>query len=66
MAKLTKAQRKKNASKRSKQRRVSEALKKFLRAVNKNPASMKHYSGAKITRHKGGRISIMPLKVAKK
>jgi len=60
----TKAERKKNASKRSKQKRIAEALKKFLRA--QNPASIKKYSGAKITRHKGGRISITPVKVTKK
>lgn len=64
MKRTTKAQRKKNASKRSKQKRISKALKTFLRSV-KNPASMKKYGGAKIRKNKGGSITIIPVKLPK-
>ena len=55
---LTKAQKKANASKRSKEKRVAEALKKFLHA--QNPAVKT--AGASVVRLKGGVIKITPIK----
>jgi hypothetical protein len=55
---MTKAQKRVNASKRSKQRRIAKALRTFLKA--QNPASK--YAGAKIRRNKGS-ITIIPIKL---
>lgn len=55
---LTKAQKKANASKRAKERRVAAALKKFLHA--QNPAV--RYDGAAIVKLKGGAVRITPIK----
>jgi hypothetical protein len=60
--KPTKAQKRANASKRSKQRRVAASLKKFLSSV----APAKKYSGAALRRNPGGSITITPLKAVKK
>ena len=57
-ANSTKAQRRANASKRSKQKRISRALQKFLKASN--PAGK--FAGAKIRRNKGS-ITIIPIKL---
>ena len=54
----TKAQKRVNASKRSKQRRIARALRSFLKA--QNPASK--YAGARIRRNKGS-ITIIPIKL---
>jgi hypothetical protein len=56
--KLTKAQKRVNASKRSTKRRVAKALQKFLKA--QNPAAK--FAGAKIRRNKGS-ITIIPIKL---
>jgi hypothetical protein len=56
--KMTKAQKRANASKGSKRRRVAAALKKFLKA--QNPAAK--FAGAKIRRNKGS-ITIIPIKL---
>jgi hypothetical protein len=56
---MTKRQRRANASRRSKQRRVSVALKKFLAAVK--PSAAKG-AGASFRRNPGGSITIIPLK----
>ena len=56
--KLTKAQKKVNASKRAKQKRIATALKKFLHA--QNPAVK--YDGAAIVKLKGGAVRITPIK----
>jgi hypothetical protein len=58
---LTKAQKRVNASKRSKQRRIAKALRTFLKA--QNPASK--YAGAKIRRNKGS-ITIIPIKLPRR
>jgi hypothetical protein len=55
---LTKAQKKQNASKRAKEKRVALALKKFLHA--QNPAVK--YDGAAIVKLKGGAVRITPIK----
>jgi hypothetical protein len=55
---LTKAQKRQNASKRAKEKRVALALKKFLHA--QNPAVKT--AGASIVRLKGGTIKITPIK----
>jgi hypothetical protein len=52
------AQKKQNASKRAKQKRVATALKKFLHA--QNPAVK--YDGAAIVKLKGGAVRITPIK----
>jgi hypothetical protein len=57
----TKAQKRANASKRSKQKRVAKALREFLKT--QNPA-MK-CAGAKIRRNKGS-ITIIPIKLPKR
>jgi hypothetical protein len=59
---LTKAQKRANASKRSKQRRVAASLKKFLASV----APAKKYSGAALRKNPGGSITITPLKAVKR
>jgi dGTP triphosphohydrolase len=56
--KMTKAQKRVNASKKSKQKRMAAALRKFLKA--QNPAA--NYAGAKIQRNKGS-ITIIPIKL---
>jgi hypothetical protein len=56
--KMTKRARRLNASKRSKQKRMATALRKFLKA--QNPAA--NYAGAKIRRNKGS-ITIIPIKL---
>ena len=58
---LTKAQKRANASKKSKQRRIAKALKTFLKA--QNPAAK--YAGAKIQRNKGS-ITIIPVKLPRR
>jgi hypothetical protein len=55
---LTKAQRRVNASKRSAKRRIAKALQKFLKS--QNPAA--NYAGARIRRNKGS-ITIIPIKL---
>ncbi len=55
---MTRLQRRMNASKRSKQKRIAKALQKFLKA--QNPAA--RFSGAKIRRNKGS-ITIIPIKL---
>ena len=55
---MTKLQKKVNASKRSKKKRIAVALQKFLKT--QNPAAK--YAGAKIQRNKGS-ITIIPVKL---
>lgn len=55
---MTKAQKRANAAKKSKKRRVATALKKFLHTMN--PASK--CAGAEIRRNKGS-ITIIPIKL---
>jgi hypothetical protein len=58
---MTKTQRRANASRRSKQRRVAASLKKFLSTV----APAKRFSGAALRKNPGGSITITPLKAVK-
>jgi hypothetical protein len=62
--KMTKAQKRVNASKRSKKRRVATALRKFLHTVN--PAIIKRSMGARVRKNPGGTITIIPVKIAKR
>lgn len=60
---MTKTQRRANASRKSKQRRVSKALKTFLKKVN--PGILKRTSGAKLRKNRGGSITIIPIKLGR-
>ena len=59
---MTKLQRRVNASKKSKRKRVAVALQKFLKAHN--PA--RKFAGAKIRHNRGGSITIIPVKLPAK
>ena len=61
---MTKAERKAAAARRGKRTRVSRALKGFLKQYN--PALVKKTAGAKIRRNRGGTITIIPVKIAKR
>jgi hypothetical protein len=56
--KVTKTQKRANASKRSKAKRMANALRKYLKTVN--PAM--NLSGAAVVKLKGGAIKITPIK----
>jgi hypothetical protein len=60
---MTKTQRKANASKRSKQRRVAASLKKFLSTVA--PAQARRSGGAVMRRNPGGSFTVKLLKAVK-
>lgn len=58
MKRLTKTARRLNASKRSKQKRMTEALRKYLQ--QQNPGTK--LAGAKVQKLKGGVLKITPIK----
>lgn len=60
MKRMTKARRRVNASKRAKERRVSLALQKFIRAVKPSSVGKDHA----MKKNPGGSITIIPLKRA--
>jgi hypothetical protein len=64
MARMTKKAKKTRAKRLSKQRRMANALREYLRRTN--PAMLKRCkNGAKVQRNPGGTITIIPIKIKK-